>query len=299
MDLKDRIKRIIASALDLTALTRRIDQLPLEVKRVDRGSQLLLGLKYRELAEKGIVLAFGDVEFRNYSQNGEDGILWYVFSLVGTVNKTCVEICAGNGRECNTANLIINHGWTGLLFDGDLDNVETGRRFYRKHPDTFTYPPKFVHGWVTAENVNELVAANGISGEIDLLSLDIDGVDYWIWKAIEAVHPRVVIAEIQAIWGSEVSVTVPYAPDFRAEFIQGFGVYSGASLPAFVKMGRLKGYRLVGVQRYGFNAVFVRNDIGQQWLPEIPAEACFSHPFAKWAFAELRPLVAGRHWETV
>jgi len=129
MDLKDRIKRIIASALDLTALTRRIDQLPLEVKRVDRGSQLLLGLKYRELAEKGIVLAFGDVEFRNYSQNGEDGILWYVFSLIGTVNKTCVEICAGNGRECNTANLIINHGWTGLLFDGDLDNVETGGDF--------------------------------------------------------------------------------------------------------------------------------------------------------------------------
>jgi hypothetical protein len=59
--------------------------------------------------------------------------------------------------------------------------------------------------------VDSLITANGIKGEIDLLSLDIDGVDYWIWNAIEAISPRVVVAEIQAIWGTEASVTVPYA----------------------------------------------------------------------------------------
>jgi len=70
---------------------------------VDRGTQIALGIKYRQLTENGIGLTFGDIEFRNYSQNGEDGILWYVFSLIGTINKKCVEICAGDGIQCNCA----------------------------------------------------------------------------------------------------------------------------------------------------------------------------------------------------
>ena len=153
--------------------------------------------------------------------------------------------------------------------------------------------------WITAEHVNELIASNGFTGEVDLLSLDIDGMDYWVWKAIEVISPRVVIAEIQAIWGSETSVTVPYRPDFKAEYVHGYGIYSGASLPAFVKLGKLKGYRLVGCQRYGFNVVFLRNDVGQDILPEIPADQCFFHPFAKMAYDKLRPLVAGREWQEV
>jgi hypothetical protein len=174
--------------------------------------------------------------------------------------------------------------------------LSLGRAFFASHPDTFIFPPRFVQAWITAENIDSLIESNGFLGEIDLLSLDIDGVDYWIWKAIEAVSPRVVIAEVQAIWGSERSVTVPYSPDFRAGFFQGFGIYSGASLPAFVKLGKHKGYRLVGCQRYGFNAVFLRNDVGQSAFPEIQASECFNHPFAKWAYDELRPKVADKEW---
>ena len=299
MSVKSRIKWMLNAAAGTPAILERLDRLAGQLSSVDKGSQLLLALRYKELADRGVVMPFDDVEFRNYSQNGEDGILWYVFALIGTANKRCVEICAGNGRECNSANLIINHGWTGLLVDGDPDSGRAGREFYRTHPDTLTYPPRFVHAWVTAENVNEVVLSNGVSGEIDLLSLDIDGIDYWLWRAIEVVSPRVVIAEVQAIWGSEASVTVPYRSDFKAEFIQGFGVYSGASLPAFVKLAKSKGYRLVGSQRYGFNAVFLRDDVGQALLPEIGADQCFGHPFAKWAYNELRPLVADRDWERV
>ncbi len=299
MTFKKRLWRSINALAGTPEVVQPPVQRARDDSQVDRGSQLLLALRYRELAERGVILPFDEVEFRSYSQNGEDGLLWYIFSLIGTTSKTCVEICAGDGRECNSANLIINHGWTGLLFDGNADHVRTGQQFYRSHRDTFTYPPNLVHAWITAENVNELISSNGVSGEIDLLSLDIDGIDYWIWKAIEVISPRVLIAEIQAIWGSEASVTVPYHPSFKAEFIQGFGVYSGASLPAFVKLGRAKGYRLVGCQRYGFNAVFVRADVGCTLLPEIPAQQCFEHPFAKWAYRELRPLVADRAWEEV
>jgi len=236
------------------------------------------------------------VEFRNYSQNGEDGILWYIFSIIGTTNKRCVEICAGSGEQCNTSNLIINHGWTGMLCDGAESNVSRGQQFFASHPDTLQYPPKFVHAWITAENVDSLIGSNSFGGEIDLLSLDIDGIDYWLWNAIKVASPRVVIAEVQAIWGAERSVTVPYRPDFRAGFFKGFGIYSGASLPAFVKLAKSKGYRLVGCQRYGFNAVFLRNDVGERDFPEVSARDCFSHPFAKWAYDELRPMVADKEW---
>ncbi|MDQ6675554.1 MAG: hypothetical protein M3069_33300 [Chloroflexota bacterium] len=266
---------------------------------VDRGTQILLRMKYRELAARGSLLSFDEVEFRNYSQNGEDGILLYVFSVMGESNKVCVEICAANGIQCNSANLIINHGWTGLLVDGNLSYIEQGQNYYNKHRDTRLYPPKFAHAWVTAENVNDLLISNGLTGEIDLLSLDIDGVDYWVWKAMTAVSPRVIIAEVQAIWKSEASVTVPYRADFTTEYIDGFGVYSGASLPAFVKLAKEKGYRLVGCQRYGFNAVFVRNDVGMDILPEIPAEDCFGHPFCTWAHDVLLPRVSDKVWVAV
>jgi hypothetical protein len=156
-----------------------------------------------------------------------------------------------------------------------------------------------VQAWITAENVNDVLTANGISGDVDVFSLDIDGMDYWVWKALTAISPRVVIAEIQAIWKCDAPVTVPYRADFRTEYIDGFGVYSGASLPAFVKLASAKGYRLVGCQRYGFNAVFLRNDVGQDLLPEVAAESCFAHPFCDWAHDRLLPGVRDKPWVAV
>jgi hypothetical protein len=305
--LKNYLNNIRHKLLWATGFPQEVHQMILESTRadtksgyVDRGTQQLLASMYRSSFEKSHhVFGLDEVEFRNYSQNGEDGILWYIFSLLGTVNKRCVEICAGDGIECNSANLIINHGWTGLLFDGDEGHIKKGREYYGKHPDTFIYPPKLVQVWITVENVNQIITSNGFNGEIDLLSLDLDGVDYWIWNAIEAISPRVVVAETQAIWGCESSVTVPYRPDFKTECFNGFGIYSGASLPAFVKLGKKKGYRLVGCQRYGFNAFFVRDDVGQDIFPEIAAASCFSHPFAVWAHDELLPNVRNCEWQQV
>src|SRR5438046_10236891 len=94
-----------------------------------------------------------------------------------------------------------------------------------------------------------------------------------------AVPPRVVVAEVQAIWGDSRAVTVPYRSDFHAEYVDGFGIYCGASLPAFVKLARAKGYRLIGTQRYGFNAFFLRDDVGRAIFPEVSAASCLQHAF--------------------
>ena len=265
-----------------------------------KAAQLQLAQTWRSLRDQGLPLpGIRDVEFRACSQNSEDGILLYLFSLLGATSRTCIEICAGDGIECNSANLILNHGWTGLLVDGQEALVQRGRKFYASHPDTFSFPPKFAHAWVDRETVNDLISSHGFAGEVDLLSLDLDGVDYWIWDAIEVIRPRVVAAETQCIWGAERSVTVPYKRDFQSPLIQGFGVYSGASLPAFVSLAARKGYRLVGTQSLGFNAFFVRNDVGADLLPEVSAATCLDRPFVRWAMKELLPLVKDREWVDV
>jgi hypothetical protein len=268
----------------------------------DQITQVLLRLKYQELARNGIGLpAFPDVEFRSYSQNGEDGILLYIFSLLGTTNRKVVEICAGDGIECNAANLIVNHGWQGLLFDGDANQIARGRTFYSTCRTTWSVPPTFINAWLTAENVDALVASKGFAGPIDLLSLDVDGNDYWLWKALSCISPRVVVLEFNGSCGPERSVTMSYQPGFRLDLnVQPYRC--GASLPAFVKLAREKGYRLVGVQSLGFNAFFIRDGLAEKLLPERSARECYERTprLSGWAQSWLDTILTGEQpWEDV
>ncbi|HMD46990.1 MAG TPA: hypothetical protein VKG43_12560 [Acidimicrobiales bacterium] len=258
---------------------------PRRYRGPDQAVQHLLRLQYRNLIDTGRPLPpFGDIEMRFYSQNGEDGIIQLLVAAVETDTKRSVEICAGDGIECNTANLLVNHGWTGLLVDGGEELVTRGREFYEWGPDTFSHPPTLRRAWVTAENVNQLVREADFDGEIDLLSLDLDGVDYWIWKALDCVRPRIVVAEFNDAWGPNESVTVPYDPQFAW---QPGSVYLGASLAAMCKLGAEKGYRLVGTQRYGFNAFFVRDDLAGDTLLTVKPEDCLGHPKAQGQMARL------------
>jgi hypothetical protein len=238
-------------------------------------SQVLLRLQYQELARRGIpVPDLADVEFRSFSQNGEDGVLLYLFSTIGAESRQVVEICAGDGYECNAANLIVHHGWQGLLFDGDADQVARGNAFYAACRNTWLSPPRFLNEWITAGNIDGLVTANGFRGQVDLLSLDVDGNDYWIWKALESIEPLVVVLEFNAALGPERAVTIEYQPDFRLDFsVQPYRC--GASLPAFAKLGKSKGYRLIGVESRGINAFFVREGVGETLLPERSVRECF------------------------
>jgi len=275
--LRDKVIRTMGSLCKNICFNRLKSTLLSENKTIDKEIQLLLYLKYKEILQKKMPLpSFEDVGFRVFSQNDEDGILLYIFSLIGTVNKKVVEVCAADGIQCNSANLIINHGWTGLLFDGDEEAVSKGKSYYSKCKDTAIFPPQLVHAWIDTENINTLISSHGFQGEIDLLGVDMDGVDYWIWKAIDCIKPRVMVVEYQDIWGAEKSVTVPYKRDFNRFDIH--EDYFGASLPAFIKLGREKGYRLVGCNRYGFNAFFVRSGIGEDVLPEVTAKECLKHP---------------------
>ena len=244
----------------------------------DAVAQKVLMQQYRLLAAQGAKMpSLSDVGFRVHSEFEEDGILLYLFALIPPANRIGVEICAGNGRQCMTTNLIVNHGWWGHLFDGNTRNVQDGRRFFANHKDTFLHPPTFTQAWVTAENVNELLLSAGVSGPVDLLSLDLDGMDYWVWKAIAVIEPTVVVCETHNVVPAGRAVTVPYDPAFIATSEN----YRGASLEAMCRLGREKGYRLVGTHRFGFNAFFVKDGVGEQWFPAVAVSDCQGDPFSR------------------
>ena len=259
-------------------------------------AQKMLMQQYRVLAARGTeyLPPLNDVGFRIHSQFEEDGILLYLFSLIPSRSRVCVEICAGNGRECMTTNLIINHGWWGHLFDGDPANVSNGRRFFANNRDTFLHPPEFSHAWITADNVNDTLRASGLSGEVDLLSLDIDGMDYWVWKALTVIEPRVVVCETHNAVPVGRSVTVPYDPSFVCTSEN----YRGVSLEAMCRLGREKGYRLIGTHRFGFNAFFMKNGVGEGYFPEVSSASCLTDPFSERRRHDWQT-VASRPWHEV
>lgn len=274
---------------------------PRRTRSVDQAVQRLLAAQYRGASARGERVALADTELRFFSQNGEDGILLYLLSAIGMTTRRSVEICAGDGIECNTANLIVNHGFDALLVDGAKSLLERGKHFYEIGDNTWFYPPKLVQTWVTAETINDLVLKAGFEDEIDVLSLDMDGIDWWVWQALECIQPRVVVAEFNSALGPDVSWVVPYEPDFSLsdQRKEGDTFYFGGSLRAYVELARRRGLRLVGVQRYGFNAFFVRNGLAEDVLPEIDPATCFNHPDAVKRIESFTPVRELFPWVTV
>ena len=190
--------------------------------------------------------------FKVYSQTDEDGIIQEIFRRIGIVQATFVEFGCGNGLENNTVYLLMQ-GWSGLWMDGDSSNIEALARPFEAYLKAGTLRAK--QAMVTRENVNELLAQE--PKQIDLLSIDIDMNDFWVWGAIECIQPRVVVIEYNASIRPPSSLVVPYHPERRWTGTNFFG----ASLSAFENLGTAKGYSLVGCGLTGVNAFFVRNDL--------------------------------------
>jgi hypothetical protein len=270
--------------------------------RVDKGTQILLAERYKELVRTGQPLpGLRDVGFRTFSQYDEDGILHYIFSLIGTTDRRAVEACAGCGYECCSANLIVHHGWDALLLDGDPRNCELSRNFFTTRADTLLTCPQVVHAWIEPDTINDLVRSNGYEGEIDLLTVDMDGIDYWVWKALDAVRPRVVLVEYQPWFGPDEPYTVKNIKGYRYDPAK--PGYVGCSLAAYVNLAREKGYRLVGCNRNQLNAFFVRDDVGRDVLPEVSAASCLAGRRVADVRDWIRPFVetqlARGEWERV
>lgn len=255
------------------------------VRRILADVQQALGrIEGRQL--RGLASAtLADREFKVFSQWGEDGIIHHLIREVPVACRIFVEFGVEDYTEANTRFLLVQDNWSGLIFDGSEENIRT----VKKDAIYWRHNLKAVASFVTRENINALLRDNGLSGEIGLLSIDVDGNDYWIWEAIDAVEPALVVVEYNARFGGERAVTVPYDPAFVRSTAHHSMIYYGASLAALVALGRRKGYDFVGANSAGNNAFFVRRDLRPAALPARTA----AEGFVRSQFRETRD-AAGR-----
>jgi len=204
-------------------------------------------------------------EFRVFSQWGEDGILQHLLRHIPVSKKIFVEFGVETYTESNTRFLLINDNWAGLVIDGSPENVD----YIKKDEIYWRYNLKVETAFITRDNINDLIRRNGISGEIGLLSVDIDGNDYWVWEAIDSILPSIVVVEYNSRFGPERAVTVPYDPRFFRTTAHYSNIYYGASLAALCLLGKRKGYSFVGCNTAGNNAFFVRSELRSAGLPEL------------------------------
>lgn len=260
-------------------------------------NQIYLFHQYQSLYRNDIVPDWKNVGFREFSQTNEDGILLFIYSIIGFTNRVLIDIACGNPEGSNSANLICNWGFYGLLVDGNENGIKATMDFYKKHLDTYIFPPKVKCEFVTAENINSILTDNHMAGEIDLLLLDVDGMDYWFWNAIESIQPRVVVVEACTFLGRERSIAVPYNPNFNR--FEKHPDYMGASIKAYFRLGKSKGYRLVACNRFGYNLFFVREDIATDKLCEITMDDCFYFEPYELKIKRLERMKAVSHYDWV
>lgn len=209
-------------------------------------------------AERSPLARLQDAEFKVFSQFGEDGILQYLIRETGVTRKetTFVEFGVQNYSESNTRFLLMNDHWRGMIIDGNKQYMDSVRNqdIYWRHDLTA------VDAWIDRDNINQLIGDAGFAGDIGILSVDIDGNDYWVWERIEVVNPIIVVVEWNSVFGPSHPISVPYDPAFQREKAHYSNLYWGASVAAFEYLAARKGYALLGSNTVGNNLFFVRND---------------------------------------
>lgn len=228
-----------------------------KIPRMVQGARTRFDSVYEQIAE--LVARHTDdppgltrFEFRVFSQNGEDGVIAEIFRRVGVTNRYFVEFGICEGVQGNAVFLADVMGWSGTFIEADPRLYKHLVRKYR-HLD----PVKTVQAIVAADNVETIFGDAGVPTEFDLLVIDIDGNDYWVWRSIERFRPRVVIIEFNGFLPLDKPVVQPYVLDNAWD---GSDFY-GASLGAMESLGKEKGYRLVHTDLTGTNAFFVRGDL--------------------------------------
>jgi hypothetical protein len=203
------------------------------------------------------VESINEAEFKVFSQWGEDGIIQYLVARVDVQEEFFIEFGVGNYQESNTRFLLQHNNWCGLIIDGGTSHL----KFVGANSLSWMYSLDAVSEFITAENIDGLLIKMGVPSEPGLLSIDIDGNDYWVLLALDAVRPSILIVEYNALFGSERAVTIPYDPLFDRRRAHHSLLYFGASLAAIVRLASQKGYAFVGTCKNGNNAFFVRSDL--------------------------------------
>jgi hypothetical protein len=234
-----------------------------------------------QIKQHGIYENIQDAEFRVFSQFGDDGIIQYLIHHVKPEPQVFIEFGTQNYRESNTRFLLMNNNWKGLIIEGDANCIA----FVKQEPTYWRYDLTAVNRFIDRDNINQIFTEHGFIGEIGLLSIDIDGNDYWVWEAIDSVNPAMVIVEYNSVFGAEHAISIPYDPRFQRTRAHYSNLFWGASLRALYLLAQKKGYAFVGCNSNGNNAHFVRKDK----VGKIPAKT-IEQGYVESRFRESRDL---------
>lgn len=240
----------------------------------DRSRELLGAILARQVAHIRQPASLAEVEFRVHSQFGDDGILQWLVARLPSLPKRFVEFGVEDYSEANTRFLMVNNGWRGLVMDGSHENMARLRRrpwFWRNDVEARAC-------FVTRENVDGEIDRWARGAAIGLLHIDVDGNDYWLWDAVRAIAPGLVVMEYNAVLGPERALTIPYQADFRRLAAHHSGQYFGASLAALTHLANSKGYALIGCNSAGNNAYFVRRELLNDDVREVDVATAWRPP---------------------
>lgn len=236
------VEREIRNSTQLAALAAAVGRLTanLNAERLDNAAPLR------------------EAEFKAFSQFGDDGIIQHLLRFVEVKDneRTFIEFGVEDYLESNTRFLLVNDNWRGLVMDASRSNINA----IRNQDVHWRFDVTAIEAFIEPSNINVLIREAGIEGNIGLLSIDIDGNDYWVWEAIECIAPVIVVVEYNSLMGCERTISIPYEPGFRRARAHWSRMYYGASLGALCHLANTKGYGLVGCNLAGNNAYFVRRD---------------------------------------
>ena len=198
-----------------------------------------------------------EVEFQVYSQWGEDGIIDWLVNKFPEIPKSFLEIGTENYKESNTRFLLVNKNWDGFIIEADKNSVKDikSQRVYWKH--NLIVENQFVD----QNNINTIIKRINIPKKLGLLSLDIDGIDYWVLKKLSVLEPSIVICEYNSLFGQKKAITVPYKKNYIRSNEHYSNLFYGASIKAFIDLLKKRNYFFIGTNSAGNNAFFVNQNI--------------------------------------
>ena len=250
MDLKNTLRKFVdrcnVSGISQTSDARLGDS---EEVKLQIGS-------IQSLLAKHFATNLKDSQFKVFSQFGEDGILQFLIRQFDDIPESFVEFGVQDYREANTRFLLQNNNWRGLIIDGcdKWINDVKDEKIYWRHDLTA------ISAFIDRDNINTIISGSEFVGPIGILSIDIDGNDYWVWEAIDIIDPSIVVCEYNSVFGKNRSVSIPYAPKFVRNEAHHSNLYWGCSIGALVHLGVRKGYDFVGCNSACNNAFFVKQN---------------------------------------
>lgn len=258
------ITSVVAGWRRMVSLIRLIVRLP---ELID-GIRFSQGVTQASVHSLECVKTLRDAEYQVFSQWGEDGIIQFLTRTLRIKHRTFIEIGVEDFTESNCRFLMMKDNWRGFVVDSSERNIAAIRNswyFWR-------YELRAVAVHIDAGNVEEVLAWSNFDPDIGLLSIDIDGNDYWVLKGVTRLHPRILVCEYNSVFGSDRAVTVPYDSNFSRSNAHSSNLYFGASLAALVELARSRGYAFIGTNSTGCNAFFVRRDLLCERVREVSIE---------------------------